>query len=92
MTGDSLQVYECPGEYRQRVKTEGGKGPISMSHSEDHIKENQSKCGIWRNCVMKSQGGKCFSMSGVDILLITISKTIIIVKNDLPVIRHWILH
>jgi len=71
-----------------RVKTGGGKGPILMSHSEDNIKENRSKCVIWRNCVMKSKDGKCFSKSGVDILIVTISRAIMIARIDLPVTRH----
>lgn len=82
----------CSLENTDRVKTEGGRGPILISHGKDNIKENPSKCGIWRNCVTKSKDGQIFSKSGVDILIIAISKVITIVKMDLPVIRHWILH
>lgn len=67
---------------------EGAKGP-NPSHGEDNIKQKQSKCGIWRDRVMKSKDGRCFSKSGVDLLIITISKAIIITtKIDLILFRH----
>lgn len=37
---------------------------------------------------MKSKDGKCFSKSGVDILIVTISRAIMIARIDLPVTRH----
>lgn len=79
------QKYMSSWGNTDRVKTKGGKGPILMSHSEDNIKENQSKCGICRSCVIKSKDGNGVAKSGLDILTVTISKVIIIAKVDLPV-------
>lgn len=88
-----MKVYEIPSEYTERVKPESGRGPILISHGKDYqMKSQRTKCRTRRKLCVEKQKWEVVSKNGVDRLMTTVSKAIIIVKTDLNLMRHETLH